>query len=131
MKKKIESVGNKYIPGVCNIGKVELSRRKNGVYLSLSLLVINVLILQLFPHGKEWNLTVFITVAYLAISYQQWYFKFCVKFGIKGVFNFGDMGKTFSVEQKEFYQKDRAKALKMIAIGVILGIMAALIYYFI
>ena len=129
MENEIENVGTKYIPGVCNIGKAELNRRKNGVFLSLTLLVINVVILQLLPHDKIWNLTVFLTVSYFAISFQQWYFKFCVKFGLQGVFNFGDMGKTFTVEQQEFYKKDRAKAIKMISSGIIIGIFAAVIYY--
>ena len=49
---------------------------------------------------------------------------------MKGIFNFGDLGKTFTVEQKEDYKKDRAKAQKMIAAGIIFGILLAVAFYF-
>ena len=120
---------NKYIPGVCNIGREELKRRKNGIYLSLTLLILIVLVIHFSHAANGWKLLVFIPVAYVVISWQQWYFKFCVRFGLSGVFNFGDIGKAFTVEQKEYYRKDRAKALKMIMVGVIIGMAVAIIYY--
>ena len=121
---------SKYVPGVCNLGKEEISRRRNGLYLSLTLLIINILILQLFHASNIWRLTSFLTVSYVAISYQQWYFKFCVKFGMKGVFNFGKLGKTFEVLQNEDKRKDRIKAIRMIAIGIVIGVSVAMIYYY-
>ncbi len=49
---------------------------------------------------------------------------------MRGVFNFGDMGKTFTVEQKEDYKKDRTKEWKMIIAGIIFGIVFAVVFYF-
>jgi hypothetical protein len=52
-----------------------------------------------------------------------------VAFGLKGVFNFGDIGKTYSVEQKEYFQKDRMKARKMIGIGILFGVFLTTLFY--
>jgi len=122
---------NQYIPGVCNIGKEEIKGRKKSVYFALALLVVVVLLIELLHANHLWRLIIFIPVASFAVSFQQVYFKFCVNFGMRGVFNFGDIGKTFTSDQKEYYRKDRAKALKMIIVGVLIGIAAAVIYYFI
>jgi len=121
---------NQYIPGVCNIGKEEITARKKSLYISLALFVVDIIVLELLHANHWWGITVFVLAASFAVSFQQVYFKFCVNFGIRGVFNFGDLGKTFTSEQKEYYQKDRAKALKMIVTGITFGIVIAVIYYF-
>ena len=130
MENTIESK-NKYIPGICNLGKEELKLRKTAFFLATALLLIVIFLLQLFHTSHIWRLTVFIPAAYVAISYQQWYFRFCVNFGMKGVFNLGAIGKTTSVEQIEDIRKDKAKASKMIIAGLVFGAVVALFYYFV
>src|ERR1700733_10612991 len=90
-----------YIPGVCNIGPQEIKRRRDGIFLSLGLLIAVIILLQVLHAGHFWRFIIILPAAYFGVSFQQWYFKFCVKFGLKGVFNFGDLGKTFTVDQKE------------------------------
>jgi hypothetical protein len=119
-----------YIPGVCNIGKKEIERRKQAAIFSVALCIVCITLIQWLEADRIWKLLLFIPAASLGVSFQQWYFKFCVAFGIKGVFNFGGIGKTFSVEQKEYFRKDRIKAWQMIISGVLFGIAAALIYYY-
>jgi hypothetical protein len=119
-----------YIPGTCNIGPAEVKARRNVAYIS-TLLSIGLIILLIVLHGDRlWRLTLFPLATSAAISFQQWYYHFCVNFGLKGVFNFGDMGKTFTVEQKENFQKDRAKAWKMILTGIVLGLIITIAFYF-
>jgi hypothetical protein len=119
-----------YIPGVCNIGKKEIERRKQAAIFSVALCIVCITLIQWLEADRIWKLLLFIPAASLGVRFQQWYFKFCVAFGIKGVFNFGGIGKTFSVEQKEYFRKDRIKAWQMIISGVLFGIAAALIYYY-
>ena len=119
-----------YIPGVCNIGKKEIERRKQAAIFSVVLCIVCITLIQWLEADRIWKLLLFIPAASLGVSFQQWYFKFCVAFGIKGVFNFGGIGKTFSVEQKEYFRKDRIKAWQMIISGILFGIAAALIYYY-
>jgi hypothetical protein len=119
-----------YIPGTCNIGPNERRTRRNGAIFSAAL-SIALIILLLFIHvDKIWRFTLFIPATSLAIGFQQWYFHFCVGFGLKGVFNFGDIGKTFSVEQQEDFKKDRGKAWKMINLGIVFGLVVAILFYF-
>lgn len=121
---------NQYIPGICNIGKKEIERRKQAAIFSAILCVVSIVLLQWLNTAQIWKLLLFIPAASLGVSFQQWYFKFCVAFGIKGVFNFGNIGKTFTVEQKEYFRKDRIKAWQMITSGMTFGLILALIYYF-
>lgn len=121
---------NHYVPGTCNIGHEEIKRRKKATIFSIILTITVIALLMMLDANKIWRLTLFIPAASLGVSFQQWYFKFCVAFGIKGVFNFGDIGKTFSIDQKENYRKDRIKAWQMIITGTVFGLILALIFYF-
>ncbi len=121
---------NNYIPGACNIGREEIKRRKMATIFSAILTIAVMVLILTLDSNKIWRLLLFIPATSLGVSFQQWYFKFCVAFGIKGVFNFGDIGKTFSIEQKENYRKDRIKAWQMIISGVVFGVVVALIFYY-
>jgi len=88
------------------------------------------MVLLLLPSNRYWHKILFFPVTFLAVGLQQWYFHFCKAFRIKGVFNFGNFGKTDSVEQANFRKKDRAKARRMIIVGIAVGIIADLIFYY-
>jgi hypothetical protein len=118
-----------YIPGVCNIGKEEVKkRRRAAIYAAiLSIIVISALLLT---HSiKLWRFLAFVPLASFGISVQQWSNKFCVNFGMKGVFNFKNAGELTSVEQQEMIKADRAKAIKMIVIGLIAGLVLTIVFY--
>jgi hypothetical protein len=128
MKDKQEEMGG-YIPGVCNIGKEEVKKRRQAAIFAaiLSFIVISAL---LFTHAnKLWRFLAFVPLASFGISVQQWSSKFCVNFGMRGVFNFKDMGEFTSVEQQEMIKADRAKATKMIVMGLLGGLVATIIFY--
>ena len=120
---------SEYIPGTCNIGKAEIRNRRNTAIFSTSIAIVLIILLLVLHADKIWRLTLFIPATSLGVGFQQWYNKFCVVFGLKGVFNFGDMGKTFSVQQKENYKKDRAKAWRMICLGMVFGLVVAVLFY--
>lgn len=126
----IHSSSNKsgYIPGMCNIGKKEIERRKYSAIFSLLLCLLFVLITEWLNTAQAWRTLLFLPATSLGISFQQWRSKFCVAFGIKGVFNFGELGKTFSVEQQEYYRKDRKKAVRMIIWGILFGLTISIVY---
>ncbi len=119
-----------YVPGVCNIGKKEIERRKHAAFFSFIFSIICITLIQWLNANREWRLLLFIPAASLGVSFQQWYFKFCVAFGIKGIFNFGNIGESFTIDQKECFKKDRVKAWRMILFGVLFGVFCTLIYYF-
>jgi uncharacterized integral membrane protein len=118
-----------YVPGTCNIGPKEIKARRNSAIISALIGIILIILLLALHVGKLWRLFLFIPAASVGVGFQQWYFHFCVNFGLRGVFNFGDLGKTFTVEQKEYYQKDRAKAWRIISTGILFGIIITILFY--
>ena len=129
MKQEMEE-SKEYIPGACNIGPSEIKRRKSVTLFSLILTVATLALILVLQAEKPWRLLLFIPMASLIVNAQQVYFKFCVNFGIRGIFNLGDLGKQDTVAQAEFRKKDRTKAIQMITTGILVGIASALLFYF-
>lgn len=129
MNNKQESKGE-YIPGTCNIGREEIIRRRAGAIIGLIITIIFIVIMQWFKIDHWWRLLIFLPVTSTVISFEQWYFKFCVAFARMGVYNFGPIGKTYKVENTEYLKKDRAKARRMNLAGILAGAVAAVVYFF-
>jgi hypothetical protein len=121
---------NEYIPGVCNIGKREIRRRREGGYAGLVLMLLLLVALELFHVPRGWRFMLFFPAALTAVSFLQSGLKFCVNFGMRGVYNFGKLGKTYRVERQEDLKKDRAKATRMIVIGMVIGAIVSVVYFF-
>ncbi|VVB89708.1 Uncharacterised protein [uncultured archaeon] len=122
---------DKYIPGVCNIGKSETERRKQAGWIGL---VITVLLYILFVYldvPRLLRLAIFIPAMMAAAGFLQAHMHFCAYFGMSGVFNFSkEIGKTDTVEQAEFRAMDRRKAWRIIIFSVVTGIVVAAIAYY-
>ena len=118
-----------YIPGTCNIGPKEIKARKKAAIFSGALSIVLIVALLAFHVAKLWRLTLFIPATSLGVGFLQLYNHFCVNFGLRGVFNFGDIGKTFSVDQQENFKKDRAKAWRMINMGIVFGLIVTILFY--
>ena len=118
---------NQYIPGVCNIGNEEIKKRKQAGWIGL---IATAVLWALFvstevPH--IWRLTLFLPAMMSATGFLQAYTHFCVYFGFANLFNFGDVGKTDSVEQAEFRAKDKRKAWNILLSSILIGLVVALI----
>lgn len=118
-----------YIPGTCNIGPKEIKARKKSAVFSAVLSAVLITLFLALHTAKLWRLTLFIPATSLGVGYLQLYYHFCVNFGLRGVFNFGDIGKTFTVDQQENFKKDRAKAWRMINMGILFGLIVTIIFY--
>ena len=121
---------NRYIPGACNMGKEEIQRRKKAGWIGLSLTILTAALLIWLGVDKWWRWLLFIPAMMSATGFIQAYNKFCVYFGFGHIFNFGEVGKTDSIEQAEFRAKDRAKAWQVLGYAIGVGIAVALIFYF-
>ncbi len=120
-----------YIPGVCNIGKQEIKRRRNGAIFGTILTAVIMAILLLAHADKLWRFLVFLPLVSVGIGFQQWYYKFCAGFGMKGVFNFKQLGESITVDQAEMLKADRSKAIKMIVISILFGLVLTIAFYLI
>jgi hypothetical protein len=125
----VQSTG--YHAGACNIGPQEISARRRAGHVGAMITLALLAALLVIGAAPIWRLAIAIPAAGTAITYLQAILRFCVAFGWMGVFNFGTVGTTTSVQDAEARRADRARALRMIAagsaIGLAIGILAVLL----
>ena len=120
-----------YIPGVCNIGPAEIARRKRAGWMSLGISVVLLLLFILLRVPPFYRLIIFLPITSAASGFLQAYFHFCAGFGFKGVYNImKPAGQTESIQQKEFRNKDRQKALQITVLSILIGLVFAGISYY-
>ena len=114
---------SEYIPGVCNIGAAEISRRRQSGWIGLGITVLLWVLFFILRVPAPWRLFLFLPASLGASGFLQAAFHFCAGFGMRGVFNFGsEVGKTDTVEQAEFRRQDVRKAR---LIGLYSGLIGA------
>lgn len=124
------SGNNQYIPGVCNIGPAEIRMRCTSGYIGLAITVILFVLFYTTQVSPTWRLIVSIPAILAASGFLQAQLHFCARFGMSGLFNFGDDTRHHeSVDQAEYRKKDQQKALTIIAGSVVIGILVAVVAY--
>lgn len=119
---------NRYIPGVCNIGPAEIKRRRRSGWFGLGATIVLWLAFVVFRVSAPWRLLLFLPAFMSAEGFLQAAFHFCAGFGSRGLYNFGtEVGKTETVEQAEFRQKDQRKALMISLYSALIGIAIAVL----
>lgn len=127
----METIQNKYIPGVCNIGDEEIRMRKRTGQIGLVATIALWALFIWFDVPQIWRLTLFIPATMSATGLLQAYMHFCAYFGFASLFNFGPkVGKTDTVQQAEFRAKDRKKAWQIVIYSIVTGLVVALLGYF-
>ena len=100
-----------YIPGTCNLGAGEVTRRRMvaviGLVLSLSALAA--LITTSAP--RQARFSIFIPLLVMSIGWVQSRKKFCLAYGFAGTFNFGKLGEMSRVADPADRAADRRTAL--------------------
>ncbi len=121
---------DQYVPGVCNIGKNEIKRRKQAGWAGLIVAIVLYILLLYIGTPRILRLVIFFPATMAAIGFLQARMHFCAYFGMHGMFNFSqEVGRTDTVEQAEFRAMDRRKAQQIIAYSAIVGIIVALAAY--
>jgi hypothetical protein len=120
-----------YIPGVCNIGPAEQKLRARSGWIGLAAAAVLGGILVASQAPPLWRLLVFLPAFSAATGFLQSALHFCLGFGFKSVFNFGEPGRMDSVAEAEFRRIDRRKAQSILAYSALIGLAAALLAYWI
>ena len=126
----MQNNGNGYIPGICNLGKKEISRRKYQAIAGLLITIAFVIIVQMYQIETIWKLLIFAPVFYTTICLLQAREQFCVVFGINGVYNFSDERDLIPVNEVEYRVKDRKKAIKILFLSVFIAVVISVIYFY-
>ena len=120
-----------YQPGVCNIGPAEIRRRRQSGYLGLAVAVVFLVVAFAFQWPAPWRLLVAVPVAVSAGGFLQAAFHFCVKFGTRGLFNFGELGTEEAVHEAEYRRKDQRKAVLIAALGAVIALVVSVVAFLI
>jgi hypothetical protein len=116
-----------YIPGVCNIGKEEINKRKQVGIVGLILTILTYFLFVYFEASRGVRFLTFIPAVISAIGFLQARMHFCVYYGLAEIFNFDSLGKSSKVEEDEFVKKDKKRAKSIIYFSVLIGIVVSLL----
>lgn len=117
-----------YVPGVCNINRAEIARRRNSGYLGLVLFAILLALYLAFGVSRWYHLLLFFPALLAALGFLQARNKFCVSFAASGVQNASEGSSTASsIADKKARAADKRKARQMnLSAGTIAVIVALL-----
>lgn len=104
-----------YIPGTCNIGAGEVSRRRLVAFIGLALSLVAFIAFISMETPRSARISIFIPLLVTTIGWLQARKKFCLAFGIAGTFNFGKMGQLSRVADPISRAADRSAAIKLLA----------------
>lgn len=116
-----------YQPGICNIGPAEIARRRRAGHVGALAAIVLLAVLVAFDAPPLVRLLVALPAAAAASGYLQARLHFCAGFGSKGVFNFGDPGKTDTVTDPEARARDRAMARRIGGASAVIGALAGIV----
>lgn len=117
-----------YQSGSCNIGSAETRRRKiSGIIGGVLSLTFYAAALS-FHASKGIRALIFFPLVLATIGWYQSRRKFCLAFGLMGVFNFGNLGEVSRVQDPAQRSADRAQALKMLAQACAVAAVFALVF---
>ncbi len=122
---------NEYVPGVCNIGNAEISNRKLIGWVGLVITIVLWILFSYLNLSAGTYLILFFPAFASSIGFTQAYSHFCVHFGMRGLFNFdSEIGKTKTIEQKEFRVKDRIQAVKILIYAMLISLIVTIIAFY-
>ena len=104
-----------YIAGTCNLGAVEINRRRVvaliGLLLSLSTLVTFIST----GASRGVRIGIFLPLLMMSVGWVQSRKRFCLAYGFAGTFNFGKLGQLSRVADPADRAADRRTALIIFA----------------
>ena len=122
---------NKYIPGVCNIGREEIKQRKIVGLIGLIATIIIFFLLSYFNASISLKLLVIIPAAVSSMGFLQARVHFCVFYGWTSLYNFDSLGKKNKVEKDEYRILDKKKSLRIMIYSLLIGLIIAIAAVFI
>jgi hypothetical protein len=118
---------DQYMPGACNIGPAEITRRRRVGHAGVIATVALAAALLALDAAPAWRLLLALPASLAAAGYLQAWLRFCADFGWRGVYNFGALGRQEQVGGDQARAQDRRRALLVGAASVAIGLAVALL----
>ncbi|HEY6609348.1 MAG TPA: hypothetical protein VI277_09150 [Candidatus Limnocylindria bacterium] len=126
-----DDLGSAYEPGVCNIGREEIARRRMAGHVGAALTLAGLAVLVAIDAPPLARLVLLLPAAVSASGYIQARLKFCAAYGQRGMFNFGGRSDAIDVDDPEARARDRRRArqisLASFGIGLLVAVGACLL----
>jgi hypothetical protein len=117
-----------YIPGVCNIGPAEQTKRRQVGIICLIILIIVFIVLLLLRRSEYYRILLFIPAFGASIGLLQDKLHFCAGYGLRGLFNvLHNVGDTESVDAQDMRAIDRRKSLRIINLSLGISLVVVLL----
>lgn len=104
-----------YIPGTCNIGEGEISRRRMVAAIGFILTLSAFTTFITNDASRSSRLAIFVPALVMSVGWVQSRKKFCLAYGFMGTFNFGKLGQISRVSDAVARSADRTTAVKIFA----------------
>ena len=118
-----------YIPGTCNIGGGELTRRRMVAVLGLILTLSSTATLITNEASRQSRFGVFLPALVMSVGWVQSRKRFCLAYGFMGTFNFGKLGQLSRVQDKAALAADRKTAVVILTQSLSLAAVLTLVIY--
>jgi hypothetical protein len=116
-----------YKPGVCNIGPDEIARRRRAGHVGAIVTYVALAMLLVIHAPPLARLLLTLPAAGAASGYLQAWLHFCAGFGSRGIFNFGELGRTSAVADPAARARDRARATRIGLASLVIGVAVAVV----
>jgi hypothetical protein len=106
-----------YIAGSCNIGPAEIKRRYQAAIVGGIAYLISAIALIARDASTSSRLVAFLPAMAASVGYVQARRKFCLAYGLAGLFSLEKAGATTKVKDPVALKADRAYAIKILAMS--------------
>jgi hypothetical protein len=111
----------------CNIGLAEIRRRRRiAVALTVAALIVATVLVALGVSHLT-RIAVWPLAAAAGVTWLQVARRFCVRFGVGGLENFGALGEERHVAARQL-EADRRRAVQLIAEGILAGLLVTVAF---
>jgi len=121
---------NDYIAGSCNIGKREIRRRQTVAALGALVTAFTLFSFYHYNVTRLDRLAIFFPMIMTSIGFLQARKRFCLAYGLTGLFNFGTNGKVQKVISPADRATDRNTAITLLFQSTVISILFAGVIFF-
>ena len=122
-------MSNEYIPGTCNIGKGEIRQRQIVALFGIFLTIFSATALLATDQSRTSRLSLFVPALVFSIGFVQSRSKFCLAYGLAGIFNFERLGKITKVQSAEDRKADRKTAIVILLKSAALAAIITAVFF--